>query len=64
MKAKRFTEEQIIGVLKQAETGGKTKDLCDRPPENRPAGQWCADMRITRRNIWLRLRIDWVRCAW
>ena len=28
MKAKRFGEEQIIGVLKQAEAGGKTKDLC------------------------------------
>ena len=28
MKAKRFTEEQIIAVLKQAEAGAKTKDLC------------------------------------
>ncbi len=28
MKAKRFTEEQIIGVLKEAEAGAKTKDLC------------------------------------
>jgi putative transposase len=28
MKAKRFGEEQIIGVLKQAEAGVKTKDLC------------------------------------
>ncbi|HVY07491.1 MAG TPA: transposase, partial [Burkholderiales bacterium] len=27
MKAKRFTEEQIIGVLKEAEAGAKTKDL-------------------------------------
>jgi len=24
----RFTEEQIIGVLKEAETGGKIADLC------------------------------------
>jgi putative transposase len=30
MKAKRFSEEQIIGVLKEAEAGAKTKDLCRR----------------------------------
>jgi putative transposase len=28
MKAKRFTEEQIIGVLKEADAGAKTKELC------------------------------------
>ena len=28
MRGKRFTEEQIIGVLKEAETGAATKDLC------------------------------------
>ena len=28
MKRKRFTEEQIIRVLKQAEAGAKTVDLC------------------------------------
>ena len=28
MKRKRFTEEQIIGVLKQAEAGAKTADVC------------------------------------
>ena len=28
MKAKRFSEEQIIAILKEAEAGAKTKDLC------------------------------------
>lgn len=28
MKGKRFSEEQIIGVLKEAEAGAKTKELC------------------------------------
>lgn len=28
MARKRFTEEQIIGVLKQADSGAKTSDLC------------------------------------
>jgi putative transposase len=30
MKGKRFTEEQIIAVLKESEAGAKTKDLCRR----------------------------------
>jgi putative transposase len=30
MKAKRFTEEQIIAVLKESEAGARTKDLCRR----------------------------------
>ena len=28
MKRKRFTEEQIIGVLREHELGAKTSDLC------------------------------------
>ena len=30
MKGKRFTEEKIIGILKEAEAGAGTKDLCRR----------------------------------
>jgi putative transposase len=30
MKTKRFTEEQIIAVLKESEAGAKTKELCRR----------------------------------
>jgi len=28
MKATRYTEEKIIGVLREAEAGAKTKELC------------------------------------
>ena len=28
MKRKRFSEEQIVGILKEAEAGAKTKELC------------------------------------
>jgi putative transposase len=28
MKAKRYTDEQIISILREAEAGAKTKDLC------------------------------------
>lgn len=30
MKRNRFTEEQIIGILKEQEAGSKTADLCRR----------------------------------
>jgi len=30
MKRKRFTEEQIIGILKEADAGAKSTELCRR----------------------------------
>ena len=34
MKRARFTEEQIIGVLKEQEAGAKAADLADRVPRS------------------------------
>jgi putative transposase len=30
MRSKRFSEEQVIALLKESEAGAKTKDLCRR----------------------------------
>lgn len=36
---RRFSEEQIIGILKQQESGVKTADVCreHNPPKGHPA---------------------------
>jgi putative transposase len=36
MKKQRFTEEQIIGVLKEQEAGVKAADLCEPPQVSGP----------------------------
>jgi hypothetical protein len=63
MKRKRFTEEQIIGILKEHELGAKTADLCraHRPYIQRmaksrsfcftPAGLLCISVASPRNRI-------------
>lgn len=48
MKAKRYTEEQIIGVLKEAEAGAKTKEAASGRCTADRAGSW-SDARLRAR---------------
>jgi putative transposase len=52
MKPSRFTEEQIIGILREHETGAKTADVCrkhgsaaQRSTNGRPGGREVSDAR-------------------
>ena len=51
MKRKRFTEEQIIGILKEAEAGAKNQELCRKrlrelETENRRLKQLLAEAHL------------------
>ena len=39
MKRSRFTEQQIVGVLKQAESGVSVKELCRRSSQVRASAR-------------------------
>lgn len=54
MKAKRYNEEQIIGVLREAEAGAKTKDLC----RNLEFADWRFNLRSSNTEPLLRLNVE------
>jgi putative transposase len=41
MQRKKYTEEQIIGVLKEGEAGAKVADLSRKYGMSIPAAPWC-----------------------
>ena len=65
MKRARFSEEQIIGVLKEAEAGAKVSELCRRHGisdatfytwRSKYGGLEISEMRRLRELAWARLR--------